>query len=71
MAAHGPNFTQPPPDLIEGQEEYKVEEILDKRKRGHGYQYLIHWKGYLDSANEWITRANLGNAKELLEAYNA
>ena len=31
-SAHGPNFEQPPPDLIEGREEYKVEEILDKRK---------------------------------------
>ncbi len=24
-AAHGPNFTRPPPDLIDGEEEYKVE----------------------------------------------
>ena len=31
---HGPNFTQPPPDLINGQEEYKVKEILDSRKWG-------------------------------------
>ena len=30
--AHGPNFKQPLSDLIEGKEEYKVEEILDKRK---------------------------------------
>ena len=32
IIAHGPNFKQPPPDLIEGKEEYKVEKILDKRK---------------------------------------
>jgi len=25
--AHGPNFTRPPPDLIEGSEEYEVESI--------------------------------------------
>ena len=25
---HGPNFTKPPPDLIDGEEEYEVEEIL-------------------------------------------
>jgi hypothetical protein len=24
---HGPNFSQPPPDLIEGEEEYKVKAI--------------------------------------------
>ena len=39
--AHGPNFKQPPPDLIEGKEEYEVEEILNKRKQGHGFQYLV------------------------------
>ncbi len=26
-ALHGPNFTQPPPDLIDGEEEYKAEEV--------------------------------------------
>jgi hypothetical protein len=31
---HGPNFTQPPPDLIEGEEEFKVEKILDAQQRG-------------------------------------
>ena len=27
--AHGPNFLEPPPDLIDGQEEYKVDEVGD------------------------------------------
>ena len=31
---HGLNFTQPPPDLIDGEAEYKVEKILDEKKRG-------------------------------------
>ena len=34
---YGPNFEQPPPDLIEGKKEYKVKEILDKRKQGCGH----------------------------------
>ena len=25
---HGPNFSNPPPDLIEGEEEYKIDKIL-------------------------------------------
>ena len=41
MNAYGLNFEEPPPNLVEGEEEYKVEEILDKRKWGHGYQYLV------------------------------
>jgi len=32
--AHGPNFTQPPPDLIDGEEEYEVERIVAHRQFG-------------------------------------
>jgi hypothetical protein len=28
---HGPNYTRPPPDLVQGTEEYEVEAILDSR----------------------------------------
>ncbi len=31
---HGPNFTHPPPDLIEGEQEFEVEKILDAQPRG-------------------------------------
>ena len=31
---HGTNFTEPPPDLIEGHKEYKVEQILGERTFG-------------------------------------
>ena len=53
---HGPNFKRPPPDLIDGEEEYEVEEILQSRKssRQHKVQYLIKWKGYPDSENQWV-----------------
>jgi Integrase zinc binding domain/Chromo (CHRromatin Organisation MOdifier) domain len=51
MEEHGPNFLEPPPEVIEGEEEYEVEAILrDKtiRKKRH---YLIKWKGYADAHN--------------------
>jgi hypothetical protein len=53
---HGPNYTRPPPDLIDGEEEYEVESILKSRRhgRGHKVQYLVKWKGYADSDNEWV-----------------
>jgi hypothetical protein len=48
---HGPNYTRPPPDLIDGEEEYEVESILKSRRYGRGrkVQYLVKWKGYTDS----------------------
>jgi Chromo (CHRromatin Organisation MOdifier) domain len=66
---HGANFLTPPPDLIEGQEEYEVEVIITHKKHGRGYQYLIKWIGYPTSENTWEPEANLKNAKELLKAY--
>ena len=45
---HGPNFTRPPPDLVDGEEEYEVEKIIDSKHKGRGRKlhYLIKWKGY-------------------------
>ena len=36
----------PPPDIINEEEEYEVEEIRGHCKKGRGTQFLIHWKGY-------------------------
>ena len=53
---HRPNFKRPPPDLIDGEEEYEVKEILQSRRSGRQrkVQYLIKWKGYPDSENQWV-----------------
>jgi hypothetical protein len=37
---------QPALQIVSGNEEYEVEEILKHRKRGRGYQYLVKWKNY-------------------------
>jgi len=52
---HGPNFSRPPPELINGEEEFEVEAILNHRCYGHSRmpQYLIKWKGYPHSENTW------------------
>jgi len=34
---HSPNFMKPPPDLIEGEEEYEIEAIMSHKKWGKGY----------------------------------
>ena len=64
---HGANYQRPPPDLIDGVEEFEVEKVLDSRRHGQGrkLQYLIKWKGYLDSDNQWV---NWDDVKEALGA---
>ncbi|QRW15586.1 Transposon Tf2-7 polyprotein [Rhizoctonia solani] len=37
---------RPPPETIEGEEEYKVEQILDSKRQHGKWFYLIKWKGY-------------------------
>jgi hypothetical protein len=58
---HGPNFTQPAPELIDGEEEYSVEKILDSRRfsRRQRLQYLVKWEGYPDSDNMWVDKDDI------------
>ena len=67
---HGTNFTQPPPDLVDGEEEYEVEEILDSRKHGRGrkVQYLVKWKGYPSSDDQWVNWDDM-HAEEVLAEF--
>ena len=43
---HGPNFLEPPPELIDGEEEWEVEQIIGQRTYRRKKQYLVRWKGY-------------------------
>jgi Chromo (CHRromatin Organisation MOdifier) domain len=53
MEVHGENFSQPIPDILNGEEVYNVEMILKHRRRGQSYQYLIKWEGYPISEASW------------------
>ncbi len=70
--AHGPNFTRPPPDLIEGEEEFEVERIVSHRTFGRSkhLQYLIKWKGYPESDNSWEP-ADQVHAPDLIKSYHS
>jgi hypothetical protein len=58
---HGTNYDKPPPDLIDGEEEYEVERIVASRRFGRGrkLQYLIKWKGYPDAENQWVDKEDV------------
>ena len=66
----GRNQTPSPPIIIDDEEEYEVEEILDKRKHYKKIQYLVKWKGYPLSEASWEPESNL-NCPELLKAFNS
>ena len=58
-----------PPIIVNDDEEYEVEEILDKRKHYGRIQYLIKWKGCPLSEASWEPEENL-NCPEILKKFN-
>ena len=51
--AYGETYCQPPPELIDGEEEYEIKEIIDQctDKQRRKKQYLVSWVGYPASEN--------------------
>ena len=66
---HGANFPRPPPELMEGEEVYKIESILCHRRRGCGYQYLLKWKGYPIAEANWENELAFSNDGDMLKLY--
>ena len=68
---HELNYSRPPPDLINGEEFFKVEQIQDHWCHGQAkmLQYLIKWKGSPESNNTWEP-ADLVLALDLLKEYH-
>ena len=66
---YGANFPEPPPELLEGEEVYEIETILNHQKRGRGYQYLIKWQGYPISDASWEPETSFSDDGDTLEHY--
>lgn len=67
---HGPNYITPPPEAINGMEEWALEAIINHRKPARGgIQYLVTWKGRPSHENEWLRDKDLKHAQTILKAY--
>jgi hypothetical protein len=70
---HPNKESRPPPELIDEEEEWEVEKILDRRERkvgrGKRIEYLIKWKGYPEWENTWEPTNNLIHSKELINEF--
>jgi len=60
---------RPAPVIIEGEEEWEVERILNKRKIRGKNKYLVRWKGFTAESDTWEGRENLKNAQEAIEEF--
>src|SRR5579863_5683427 len=68
---HGQNFMEPPPDLIDGEQEWEVECIVATRlyRCNKKHQYRIRWKGYSEAHDTWEPVSNV-HAPDLMAAFH-
>jgi hypothetical protein len=59
---------QPGPVDVNGTQEFVVDSILDHRKIGKGFRYLVHFQGYGSEHDRWIAGRELDN-NEALDIY--
>jgi hypothetical protein len=59
-------FDKPSPVKNSNKEdEYFIRDIIDQRRSGRGYKYLVRWVGYGEEENRWLNRKELENTEAL------
>ena len=70
---YGVPATPPLPELVDGEPEFEVENILRHKHIGRKKElrYLVQWHGYSRAESTWEPEEHLKNAPEVLEAYKS
>ncbi len=56
-------------ELIDDEQEWEVEKILQKRKRKRILYYKIQWKEYFMKYNQWISSEDMKDVSKLIKAF--
>jgi len=59
----------PQPVVVEGEEEWEVKKILNKRRIREKDKFLVWWKGFTVEGDTWEGRENLKNAGDALKEF--
>ena len=60
----------PPPEIVDGEEVYVVDKILDSRFYRRKLQYLVRWKGYGEDGDTWEPEDHLlGTADQAIKDF--
>jgi len=64
--------SRPPPDpvLVDGEEEYEVEAVINSRLFRGRLQYLVQWKGYSYEHNSWEDAKDVHSPELVAEFYS-
>jgi len=57
-----------PPIIVDGEEKWEVEEILDSRWHRKRFQFLVKWKGFSREHNSWEAASDV-KAPDLVVKY--
>ena len=65
--AHPP----PPLEMVDGEEHYIVEQVLDSQLMRGQLQFLVKWEGYGYEENSWVSESDIAAPDKIQEFYNA